>query len=162
MTTLRASGLAEELQVPQVVRDLSLEVTNGEVVGLLGPNGAGKTTAFYMIVGPGSLRCRPILLDERDLTAAPITGARSSGLGYLPQEASVFRKLSVEDNIWRSWRRAPTSTAPAREQRLEELLEELRIGHVRSTPRPVALGRRAPPRRDRAGAGGRAALHAAR
>ena len=99
MSTLRVEGLAKSYKSRQVVKDLSLEVTSGEVVGLLGPNGAGKTTAFYMIVGLIVCERGRIHLDERELTALPMHRRAQLGLGYLPQEASVFRKLSVEDNI---------------------------------------------------------------
>ena len=132
MTALKATGLAKSYKSRQVVRDLSLELASGEVVGLLGPNGAGKTTAFYMIVGLVPCDAGRIVLGDVDLTLLPIHRRAQLGLGYLPQEASVFRKLSVEANIMailepRNMERA------AREERLEQLLEELRIGHVRKT-----------------------------
>jgi lipopolysaccharide export system ATP-binding protein len=131
MTTLRASGLAKSYKSRQVVRNLSLEVSNGEVVGLLGPNGAGKTTAFYMIVGLVPCDAGRIELGETDLTLLPMHRRAQLGLGYLPQEASVFRKLSVEDNVLAILETRPDLERAARQQRLEELLEELRIGHVR-------------------------------
>jgi len=115
-----------------VVRNLSLELDNGEVVGLLGPNGAGKTTAFYMIVGLVPCDAGRILLGDVDLTLLPMHRRAQLGLGYLPQEASVFRKLSVEDNIMAILEMRDMERG-AREQRLEQLLEELRIGHVRKT-----------------------------
>src|ERR1700680_5349717 len=99
MTSLRAIGLAKSYKSAQVVRDLSIEVSNGEVVGLLGPNGAGKTTAFYMIVGLVPCDAGRIYVDDTDVTLLPMHRRAQLGLGYLPQEASVFRKLSVEDNI---------------------------------------------------------------
>jgi len=99
MTALKATGLAKSYKSRQVVRNLSLELDNGEVVGLLGPNGAGKTTAFYMIVGLVPCDAGRILLGDVDLTLLPMHRRAQLGLGYLPQEASVFRKLSVEDNI---------------------------------------------------------------
>src|SRR5215468_5641075 len=133
MTSLRAIGLAKSYKSRQVVRDLSIEVANGEVVGLLGPNGAGKTTAFYMIVGLVPCDAGRIMLDERDLTLLPMHRRAQLGLGYLPQEASVFRKLSVEDNVMAILETRPDLERAAREQRLEELLEELRIGHVRKS-----------------------------
>ncbi|MBV9696908.1 MAG: LPS export ABC transporter ATP-binding protein, partial [Gammaproteobacteria bacterium] len=131
MTVLKATGLSKSYRSRQVVRDLSLEVASGEVVGLLGPNGAGKTTAFYMIVGLVPCDAGHIHLDERDLTLLPMHRRAQLGLGYLPQEASVFRKLSVEANILAILEMRPQLERAAREQRLEQLLEELRIGHVR-------------------------------
>jgi lipopolysaccharide export system ATP-binding protein len=131
MTSLRAIGLAKSYKSRQVVRDLSIEVSNGEVVGLLGPNGAGKTTAFYMIVGLVPCDAGRIHLGETDLTTLPMHKRARMGLGYLPQEASVFRKLSVEDNVMAILETRKDLDRAAREQRLEELLEELRIGHVR-------------------------------
>ena len=131
MTSLRAIGLAKSYKSRQVVRDLSIEVSNGEVVGLLGPNGAGKTTAFYMIVGLVPCDAGRIHLGETDLTTLPMHKRARLGLGYLPQEASVFRKLSVEDNVMAILETRADLDRGAREQRLEELLEELRIGHVR-------------------------------
>ena len=131
MTSLRAIGLAKSYKSRQVVRDLSIEVSNGEVVGLLGPNGAGKTTAFYMIVGLVPCDAGRIHLGETDLTTLPMHRRARLGLGYLPQEASVFRKLSVEDNVKAILETRADLDRAAREQRLEELLEELRIGHVR-------------------------------
>ena len=132
MTALKATGLAKSYKSRQVVRNLSLELDNGEVVGLLGPNGAGKTTAFYMIVGLVPCDAGRILLGVVDLTLLPMHRRAQLGLGYLPQEASVFRKLSVEDNIMAILEMRDMERG-AREQRLEQLLEELRIGHVRKT-----------------------------
>ncbi|HYX73656.1 MAG TPA: LPS export ABC transporter ATP-binding protein [Steroidobacteraceae bacterium] len=132
MTALKATDLAKSYKSRQVVRDLSLELASGEVVGLLGPNGAGKTTAFYMIVGLVPCDAGRILLGEVDLTLLPMHRRAQLGLGYLPQEASVFRKLSVEDNIMAILEMRDMERG-AREQRLERLLEELRIGHVRKT-----------------------------
>jgi lipopolysaccharide export system ATP-binding protein len=131
MTALRAIGLAKSYKSRQVVRDLSIEVANGEVVGLLGPNGAGKTTAFYMIVGLVPCDAGRIHLGDTELTSLPMHKRARLGLGYLPQEASVFRKLSVEDNVMAILETREDLDRAAREQRLEELLEELRIGHVR-------------------------------
>jgi lipopolysaccharide export system ATP-binding protein len=133
MTVLRATGLAKSYKSRPVVRDLSLHVENGEVVGLLGPNGAGKTTAFYMIVGLIPCDAGRIHLDERDLTLLPMHRRAQLGLGYLPQEASVFRKLSVEDNVRAILETRADLERAAREERLEQLLEELRVGHVRRT-----------------------------
>ena len=131
-TALKATGLAKSYKSRQVVRDLSLELDSGEVVGLLGPNGAGKTTAFYMIVGLVPCDAGRIVLGDVDLTLLPMDRRARLGLGYLPQEASVFRKLSVEDNILAILETRDLERA-AREERLEQLLAELRIGHVRKT-----------------------------
>jgi lipopolysaccharide export system ATP-binding protein len=133
MTTLKATGLAKSYKKRQVVHDLSIEVANGEVVGLLGPNGAGKTTAFYMIVGLVPCDTGRIFLGDQDLTLLPMHRRAQLGLGYLPQEASIFRKLSVEDNIMAILETRVDIERAAREQRLEQLLEELRIGHVRKS-----------------------------
>jgi lipopolysaccharide export system ATP-binding protein len=133
MTRLSAQGLQKSYRSRQVVRDLSLDIDTGEVVGLLGPNGAGKTTAFYMIVGLVPSDGGRILLDERDLTALSIDQRARLGLGYLPQEASVFRRLSVADNIMAILELRDELDRAGRERRLEELLVELRIGHVRNT-----------------------------
>ena len=133
MTSLRATDLAKSYKSRQVVRDLSLELSAGEVVGLLGPNGAGKTTAFYMIVGLVPCDAGRITLGDVDVTLLPMHRRAQLGLGYLPQEASVFRKLSVEDNVMAILQTRPNMERAAREQRLEQLLEELRIGHVRRT-----------------------------
>ena len=113
MTLLRAAGLEKSYKSRQVVRDLSLEVREGEIVGLLGPNGAGKTTAFYMIVGLVPCDAGRIWLADRDLTYLPMHRRAQLGLGYLPQEASVFRKLSVENNILAILETRATSTGPS-------------------------------------------------
>jgi lipopolysaccharide export system ATP-binding protein len=133
MTALRAIGLAKSYRARAVVQNLSVEVNNGEVVGLLGPNGAGKTTAFYMIVGLVPCDAGRIHLGEEDLTFLAVHKRAQLGLGYLPQEASIFRKLSVEANVLAILEARKDLDQAARERRLEELLEELRIGHVRKT-----------------------------
>jgi len=133
MSTLRVDGLAKSYKSRQVVKDLSLEVASGEVVGLLGPNGAGKTTAFYMIVGLIVCERGRIHLDSEELTTLPMHRRAQLGLGYLPQEASVFRKLSVEDNILAILETRSDLNSARRNQRLESLLDELHIGHVRSS-----------------------------
>jgi lipopolysaccharide export system ATP-binding protein len=138
MTLLAARSLQKSYRSRQVVRDLSLEIRTGEVVGLLGPNGAGKTTAFYMIVGLVPADGGSIFLDDRDLTALSIDQRARLGLGYLPQEASVFRRLTVADNIMAILELRDELDRAGRERRLEELLEELRIAHVRRT-RGMAL-----------------------
>ena len=133
MSALQATGLAKSYKSRQVVRDLSLELARGEVVGLLGPNGAGKTTAFYMIVGLVPCDAGRIRLEDTDITLLPMHRRAQLGLGYLPQEASVFRKLTVEDNVMAILETRPDLERAARQERLEQLLEELRIGHVRKS-----------------------------
>jgi len=143
VTLLSATQLAKAYKSRQVVRDLSLEVRTGEVVGLLGPNGAGKTTAFYMIVGLVEADGGRILLGDRDITRLPMHRRAQLGIGYLPQEASVFRRLSVEDNILAVLETRADLDAAGREARTEELLEELRIAHVRrSTGQALSGGER--------------------
>lgn len=131
MRTLRAEGISKSYRSRRVVHDLSLSISSGEVVGLLGPNGAGKTTAFYMIVGLVPCDSGRILLDEADLTVLPMHRRARLGVGYLPQEASVFRGLSVEDNVLAVLETRKELDALGRRQSLEELLEELNIGHIR-------------------------------
>jgi lipopolysaccharide export system ATP-binding protein len=131
--TLRAEGIAKSYRSRQVVRSLSLSISSGEVVGLLGPNGAGKTTAFYMIVGLVPCDAGRILLDDADLTALPMHRRARLGVGYLPQEASVFRGLSVEQNVLAVLETRKELDALGRRQALEELLEELNIGHIRDS-----------------------------
>ncbi len=133
MSTLRAELIKKRFKRRQVVKGISLTVESGEIVGLLGPNGAGKTTAFYMIVGLISCDEGQITLDEHDLTGMAMHRRARLGLGYLPQEASVFRKLSVEDNILAILQTRPALDRTAQERLLEELLEELRITHVRTS-----------------------------
>ena len=130
---LRATHLAKSYRSRKVVDDLSLEVHPGEIVGLLGPNGAGKTTAFYMIVGLVPCDAGRITLGEEDLTFAPVHRRAHAGLGYLPQEPSVFRKLSVEHNVMAILETRDDLEQEAREERLEELLADFRIGHVRNS-----------------------------
>jgi len=132
MSQLQAARLAKSYKSRQVLRDQSLQVGSGEVVGLLGPNGAGKTTAFYMIVGLIACEQGHILLDDREITHLPMHRRAQLGLGYLPQEPSVFRRLSVADNILAILElRPPHTDGITRHERLEELLDELQIGHVR-------------------------------
>ncbi len=133
MSRLSASGLQKSYKSRAVVRDLSVEVSSGEVVGLLGPNGAGKTTAFYMIVGLVSCEVGRIFLDDRELTRLPMHRRARLGLGYLPQEASVFRKLTVAQNVSAILETRPELDAEAREQRLEALLDELHVAHIRDS-----------------------------
>jgi lipopolysaccharide export system ATP-binding protein len=125
--------LSKAYKKRQVVKDVSLTVTAGEVVGLLGPNGAGKTTCFYMMIGLVHKDQGRILLDDADIGDAPMHKRAKLGVGYLPQEASVFRKLSVEDNILAILETVAGLDAAARKARLEELLAELHIADRRKT-----------------------------
>jgi len=131
MSELLVEHLHKRYRSRKVVNDVSLNVRTGEVVGLLGPNGAGKTTCFYMIVG--LIRCDQgaIRIDEHDITAAPVHERARAGLGYLPQEASVFRQLTVEQNILAVLESRPGMGKPERLARMNELLDELHIGHLR-------------------------------
>ncbi len=135
MTTARltASGLRKKYKKRTVVKDVSFEVASGEVVGLLGPNGAGKTTCFYMVVGLIAADGGDIRIDEANLTHMPIHRRARLGLSYLPQENSVFRKLTVGDNI-RAVLELQNLQDGEIDDRLTELLEELHIGHLRGSP----------------------------
>ena len=128
---LKATGLCKRYKARQVVKDISLSVGPGEIVGLLGPNGAGKTTAFYMIVGLVPCDGGSVTLGDQDLTSLPMHLRARAGVGYLPQEPSVFRRLSVADNLLAILETRPNLDAEARQQRLEALLDELHIGHLR-------------------------------
>ncbi len=131
MSVLAAEHLAKRYKSRQVVRDVNVEVHSGEIVGLLGPNGAGKTTSFYMVVGLIPADAGGIHLDGRDITALPMHLRARMGIGYLPQEPSVFRKLSVADNIMAILQTRKGLAAADREHALETLLEELHIAHIR-------------------------------
>ena len=130
MSVLRAENLRKRFKSRTVVEGVSLDVASGEVVGLLGPNGAGKTTCFYMIVGLLPADAGRIHLDERDLTQLPIHRRARLGISYLPQENSVFRKLSVEENV-QAVLELQGLPAPEIQPRLAELLGELNISHLR-------------------------------
>jgi lipopolysaccharide export system ATP-binding protein len=130
MATLEAKNLAKSYGKKQVVLDVSIKVDSGEIIGLLGPNGAGKTTCFYMIAGLIRGNAGKILINGEDITLAPIHVRARLGLGYLPQEASVFRKLSVEENILSVMESAKVDKSK-RKARVEELIEEFHIGHIR-------------------------------
>ena len=132
MSILSVQDISKKYKLRQVVKSISLEIKSGEVVGLLGPNGAGKTTAFYMIVGLVAADAGKILLDGQDLTAQPMHRRAKLGVGYLPQEASIFRKLTVEDNILAILENRDDLDRAGREEELENLLDELHIGHVRT------------------------------
>ena len=131
MSILSVQDIAKRYKFRDVVKGISLEITSGEVVGLLGPNGAGKTTAFYMIVGLIASDRGQILLDGQDLTGLPMHRRAGLGLGYLPQEASIFRKLTVEQNILAILESRKELDRAGREQELDQLLDELHVGHVR-------------------------------
>ena len=132
-SVLSVRGLNKRYGKRTVVKDVSLDIASGEVVGLLGPNGAGKTTSFYMIVGLVSADGGEMRLDEHDIRHLPIHQRARLGLGYLPQEASIFRKMTVEENILAileiSGRRGEEA-----EKELTQLLDELNIGHLRESP----------------------------
>lgn len=129
MATLVAEDLVKTYEKKRVVDSVSLRVDSGTVVGLLGPNGAGKTTTFYMIIGLIRPDGGRVLLDDEDITSHPMYIRARKGIGYLPQEASIFRKLTVQDNVLAILETLPLSRAE-RHRRLEELLEELSIGHL--------------------------------
>ena len=131
--SLIASHLAKSYKQRAVVKDVSLRVEPGEVVGLLGPNGAGKTTCFYMIVGLIPSDKGTIQLGERDVTREPMHQRAREGIGYLPQEASVFRKLSVAENIMAILEIRPDLDKRQREHQLDSLLEEFHISHIRDS-----------------------------
>jgi lipopolysaccharide export system ATP-binding protein len=131
MSLLTATGLEKSYKKRQVVCSLSLQIESGEVVGLLGPNGAGKTTAFYMIVGLVPCDGGRIELDGEDITHLPMHARARLGLGYLPQEASVFRRMSVADNVMAILETRRNLDEAARNEALENLLEELHVAHLR-------------------------------
>lgn len=133
MSILSVQDVAKRYKFRDVVNGITLEINSGEVVGLLGPNGAGKTTAFYMIVGLVPCDRGRIILDGQDLTHLPMHKRSRLGLGYLPQEASIFRKLSVEKNLLAILETRSELSRSDRERILDELLDELHIGHVRTS-----------------------------
>ncbi|MDA9091600.1 LPS export ABC transporter ATP-binding protein [bacterium] len=130
MALLEARNLAKAYGKRPVVKDVSISVKQGEIVGLLGPNGAGKTTCFYMIIGLVAQDGGTITVDGEDITALPMHGRARRGLGYLPQEPSIFRKLSVEDNILAILETRKNLSRQQRNQKLEELLHEFHISHL--------------------------------
>jgi lipopolysaccharide export system ATP-binding protein len=133
MRVLRTEALGKSYGEREVVRGVSLEIRQGEVVGLLGPNGAGKTTSFYMIVGLVRPDAGRVLADDVDITRLPMyLRARQQGISYLPQEPSVFRKLTVEENFL-AVLEAQDLTPTVRRARAERLVEQLNLGHVRRT-----------------------------
>ncbi len=130
--TLRAEGLKKRYGKKEVVKSVSIELKKGEIVGLLGPNGAGKTTTFYMLTGMIKPNGGKVFLNGKDVARMPMYKRARNGLGYLPQEASVFRKLSVEDNIMAILQRVEKDRKK-RSERLETLLDELKIKHIRKS-----------------------------
>lgn len=132
VNTLKAENLCKSYKGRKVVHDVSMEIHSGEVVGLLGPNGAGKTTSFYMVAGLVTADKGSITLDDNDITHYPMHQRARLGIGYLPQEASIFRKLSVTDNIMAILQTRKELSSFEQEQKLEDLLEELHIGHIRN------------------------------
>jgi len=133
MGILSARNLSKKYRRREVVRDVSLTVNEGEIVGLLGPNGAGKTTSFHMLVGLIPCDSGNILLNEQDISHLPMDKRARLGVGYLPQESSIFRKLSVEDNIMAILETRPDISTEDAKAQLEELLQEFHIGHLRGS-----------------------------
>ena len=133
MSTLRAENLFKTYSSRDVVNDVSIHINSGEIVGLLGPNGAGKTTSFYMMVGLINADAGQIFLNDTDISRLPMHRRARLGIGYLPQEASVFRKLSVEDNIRAILQSLPDLSAEQIEAETDELLRELHISHIRDS-----------------------------
>ena len=131
MPILSAKNLVKTYKSRTVVDDVSFDVNSGEVVGLLGPNGAGKTTSFYMVVGLVQADKGSVALDNVDITRLPMHARAQRGLGYLPQEASVFRKLSVEDNILAVLEAKKELTPQQRKEKLNALIDDLQIDHIR-------------------------------
>ncbi|MCL2207404.1 MAG: LPS export ABC transporter ATP-binding protein [Fibromonadales bacterium] len=132
ISTIHTAKICKSYSSRTVVRDVSLSVSRGEIVGLLGPNGAGKTTSFYMIVGLVKPDKGHVFLDSQDISFLPMHSRAKLGLGYLPQEASIFRKLSVENNIMAILETLKFNRKQ-RKERLEQLLEEFKITHIRKT-----------------------------
>jgi lipopolysaccharide export system ATP-binding protein len=127
---LRSENLVKKYKSRTVANNVSVQVEQGEIVGLLGPNGAGKTTSFYMIVGMVKPNSGKIFLDDKDITSEPMYKRAQLGVGYLPQEASVFRKLSIEDNL-RAVLQMTKKTRAEQEHKIESLLDEFALHHVR-------------------------------
>ena len=131
MAVLKAAGLQKSYKKRMVVSDVSLEVGTGQIVGMLGPNGAGKTTSFYMIVGLVQRDAGLITIDEQDISLQPMHIRARNGIGYLPQEASIFRRLSVYDNLMGVMQTRKELSREEREDKVEQLLEEFSITHIR-------------------------------
>lgn len=130
---LSAHNLAKNFKSRDVVKDVSIEISQSQIVGLLGPNGAGKTTCFYMIVGLIQADSGRVLLDQKDITKLPIHDRARHGLSYLPQESSIFRNLTVEENVLAILQARQELTRAEREKKLEQLLEEFSIVHIRDS-----------------------------
>jgi lipopolysaccharide export system ATP-binding protein len=128
-----AHNLAKSYRKRHVVQDVSFTLSSGEVIGLLGPNGAGKTTTFYMMTGLVDSDAGKIMLDGKDITQMPMHQRAKMGVGYLPQEASIFRRMTVSDNIMAILEMQPELNLEERQDRLETLLDALRITHIRDT-----------------------------
>jgi lipopolysaccharide export system ATP-binding protein len=139
MKTLETVEIAKSYKGRRVVNDVSLRVEPGEIVGLLGPNGAGKTTSFYMVVGLISPDSGKVLLDGKEVTGVPMYQRANRGLSYLPQEASVFRKLSVEDNLMAILQTRPM-TGRERREKMNRLIEDMGLGTVRKSKSYVLSG----------------------
>ena len=133
MATLTAKNLAKAYKGRRVVEDVSLTVNSGEIVGLLGPNGAGKTTTFYMVVGIVPRDAGNIIIDDEDISLLPLHARARRGIGYLPQEASIFRRLSVFDNLMAVLQIRDDLTSEQRSDRANELMEEFHIEHLRDS-----------------------------
>ncbi|MDD1782225.1 LPS export ABC transporter ATP-binding protein [Enterovibrio sp. ZSDZ35] len=133
MAILTAKNLAKSYNGRKVVTDVSLEVKSGEIVGLLGPNGAGKTTSFYMIVGLVARDEGTIHIDDTDISIQPMHNRSRMGIGYLPQEASIFRKLSVYDNLMAVLQTRKELSKAERQDKAEDLLDEFNIQHIRNS-----------------------------
>lgn len=133
MATLTAKNLAKAYKGRRVVEDVSLTVNSGEIVGLLGPNGAGKTTTFYMVVGIVPRDAGNIIIDDEDISLLPLHARARRGIGYLPQEASIFRRLSVFDNLMAVLQIRDDLTSEQRTDRANELMEEFHIEHLRDS-----------------------------
>ena len=128
---LSAQNLAKKFKGRDVVKDVSIEICQSQIVGLLGPNGAGKTTCFYMIVGLIQADSGRVLLDQKDMTQLPIHDRARHGLSYLPQESSIFRNLTVEENVLAILQARQELSREQTEEKLEQLLEEFSIEHIR-------------------------------
>ena len=131
MAVLKAVGLQKSYKRRMVMSDVSLEVGTGQIVGLLGPNGAGKTTSFYMIVGLVQRDAGLITIDDQDISLQPMHVRARNGIGYLPQEASIFRRLSVFDNLMGVMQTRKGLSREEREDKVQQLLEEFNITHIR-------------------------------
>ena len=137
MSNLQALHLAKSYKHRHVVEDVSVTIEPGQVVGLLGPNGAGKTTCFYMIIGLIPADQGKILIDGQDITSLPMHGRARKGIGYLPQESSIFRKLTVSQNILAILETRKDLNREQQREKLEQLLQEFHITHIRDSSLPL-------------------------